>query len=202
MCARILSAVRFGRWKAIAAVCPVLPSPSVSFHEAHNGMYSNVRKGSEARHRALAARAEREHLSWISSLLDLHPADRVLVLSGEGMDATGAPFDKAYGVRIPPGPALEALLHDARHVLKPYGRIACLAWPVEPAMYDRPFRPEDDTLVQEVGEALAVHLRAAGFRDVRLRFRPTKPVASVCAVAVNRSPRPSAPPAAFFFGGW
>ncbi len=181
-------------------------------------MLVTSRKGPEARRFALEARTRREQFHWLSSRLDLQPADRVLVIDemqkeerqsrlppqpDRASHPGPALFDKAYAMHLDPSDAgLVDLLRAVRSRLKPDGRIALMAWPVEPSMYDRPFRPEDDTLVQRTGEALAAQLRAAGFRDVRLRFRPTKPLASVCVTAVNRPARPVWLPVSLFFGSW
>lgn len=95
--------------------------------------------------------------------------------------------------RQPDSETTVRVLTEVRRVLCNEGRVAVLRWPAEKWMFRRPFWRGYDTLAQWCGEELQADLAEAGFRDVRLRFRPEIPIAAVCATAVSR------PAAAYFF---
>ncbi len=53
-------------------------------------------------------------------------------------------------------------------------------------MYGGAFRPEYDDLVQTLADELKIGLQNAGFGRVQLQFKPTDPIASLCAVGEGR----------------
>lgn len=117
--------------------------------------------------------------------------------TAEALPFPDSRFDKIMLIRVGRFPALsEEACREARRVLKPRGRIAVVQWPISPYMLDAPLQAAHDSTVQRCGDALRAQLTEAGYGRVRLHFKPSRPVASVCAVAVREkgAPRCFAPP--------
>ena len=173
--------------------------------------------------------SNRERMSWVVSLLDIRPQDRVLEIGfGPGLAieqvsriaSSGfvAGFDhseimlrqaakrNAKGIRdgkvalglasVPNLPSFDEpfdkiftinsihfwsnpvdCLKDLRKLLKPGGLIVVTLQPRS--------RGATDTTATEIGKELASNLELAGFLDVRLQIKVSKPVSVACALGIN-----------------
>lgn len=96
-------------------------------------------------------------------------------------------FDKAVLFTLGQRTLQPKMLHEVRRVLTQDCRLAVVQWPVAIGMYDVSFRPEYDDLVQRYADGLKIGLKDAGFGQVRLHFKPTDPISTLCAVAESRT---------------
>ena len=153
-----------------------------------------------------------EHIDWGWRLLGVQPEEQTLQVEPAADGAAALPypeatFDKVLVLPQPvsgdgPQGATGALLKEVRRVLKPDGQVAVVQWPVMRSMYRVPFHPRYDDLVQTRGDALRRQLGAAGFGHIRLRFKPTTPIASVCVLGTCRVARDVAISLPLLFGGY
>ena len=86
-------------------------------------------------------------------------------------------FDKAFAVNsMHHWPDTAAGLSELRRVLKPGGLVA---------ITEQPRGAVDEAAVREIAEKLIAKLSAAGFRQIRMEFRPMRPATSTCALGVK-----------------
>lgn len=88
-----------------------------------------------------------------------------------------ASFDKALSANsLPFWPDQEAGVQEMWRVLRPGGVIAIVLQPIWA-------RTERE--VKQIGEGLVALLSKVGFHQVRLEFKPMRPIASVCALGIK-----------------
>ena len=88
-----------------------------------------------------------------------------------------ASFDKALTANsVQLWPDKVAGVKEMRRVLQPGGVIAIILQPIW---------ARKDSEVKEIGAGLLELLSTVGFQQVRLEFKPMKPVASVCALGIK-----------------
>ncbi|HEY3230135.1 MAG TPA: class I SAM-dependent methyltransferase [Roseiflexaceae bacterium] len=86
-------------------------------------------------------------------------------------------FDKAFAVNsMHHWPDTTAGLSELRRVLKPGGLVA---------ITEQPRGAVDEAAVREIAEKLMAKLSAAGFRQIRMEFRPMRRATSTCALGVK-----------------
>jgi ubiquinone/menaquinone biosynthesis C-methylase UbiE len=103
---------------------------------------------------------------------------RLQVGSATALPFEDASFDKALSANsVPFWPDQEAGVKEMWRVLKPGGAIAIILQPIWA-------RTESE--VKQIGAGLLALLATVGFQQVRLEFKPMKPIASVCALGIKR----------------
>lgn len=88
-----------------------------------------------------------------------------------------ASFDKALSANsVPFWPDQLAGVKEMQRVLKPGGTIGLVL---------QPRWAKTDSEVEKIGGELVDLLQSAGFQQIRLEFKPMKPIASVCALGTR-----------------
>ncbi len=102
---------------------------------------------------------------------------RLRLGSAHALPFEDATFDKAVSANsVHIWPDRLAGVKEIQRVLKPGGLVAIVLQPVWA-------RTDDE--VKKIGAELVELLSTAGFKQVRLEFKPMKPIASVCALGVK-----------------
>ncbi len=102
---------------------------------------------------------------------------RLEVGSATALPFEEASFDKALSANsVPFWPDQEAGVREMWRVLRPGGVIAIILQPIWA-------RTESE--VKQIGTGPLALLSQVGFQEIRLEFKPMKPIASVCALGIK-----------------
>lgn len=103
---------------------------------------------------------------------------RLQLGSATALPFEDASFNKALSANsLPFWLDQEAGVKEMWRVLKPGGVVAIILQPIW---------AKTESEVKQIGAGLLALLTKVGFQQVRLEFKPMKPIASVCALGIKR----------------